>query len=259
MKILFICIFLVLNGPIPSFGKPIQEPQKKAADASQSARDQKQPSQRSAPAVAPILKPNTTSQTETKTPEISNNENKKATTDWWLVAFTGALAIVAALQLATLVWQILTSRDATRKELRAYVLPVSATHYTENGVRKLKIVLRNSGKTPALDCITETFHGVGPIIKPLPELPHVDTENSAHSLSFLGSDQETWIHGDMETIASTNENAIRNDRGAVYIIGKVTYLDVFKVNHISRFRFMSSGSNFDTGMYVFCDEGNSTE
>ncbi len=45
-------------------------------------------------------------------------------TDWWLVAFTGALAVVAALQFGALMWQILTTRKTAGKELRAYIFPL---------------------------------------------------------------------------------------------------------------------------------------
>ena len=75
----------------------------------------------------------------------------------WVARFTGLLVFVTFLQLTALVWQIRTSRSTAQKELRAYVFPASAVRYVENNTPKIKVILHNSGKTPALECVSEFF------------------------------------------------------------------------------------------------------
>src|SRR5260370_16433841 len=74
--------------------------------------------------------------------------------------FTAALAVVAVLQLVTFIYQIYTGKDATEKDLRAYVFPSGATRFTQDGDLKLKVVFANSGKTPAHACVSWVFEGI---------------------------------------------------------------------------------------------------
>jgi hypothetical protein len=246
------------NGPMPSTGKTIQEPQNETSDPTQATKPNEKPAQPSAPPELPIINPKTTPQNEKESADVSNKTDDKSSPDW-VARFTGLLVFVTFLQLIALVWQIRTSRSTARKELQAYVFPVSAHMYVENSIPKLKMILRNSGKTPALECITEIFEGLGPIIKPLPELPKIDAGKSIRSVSFIPSDGEIWILDDGVVVSAVEADAVRNDRGAVYLIGTITYRDVFKKRHTSRCRFMCSGKNFDAGTFIFCDEGNGIE
>lgn len=171
-----------------------------------------------------------------------------------LVGATIALALFALIQ-------IFIMRDFNKRSLRAYVLPVAAIRCVEDGVSQLKITVRNSGKTPASECIMETIDAVGPLTKPLPSLPDIskERERTMRSVSFLGGGDETWIFDDATDISAQNAEAIRRNDGAHYIIGTITYKDVFGENHTTLYRFLSHGNNFDKGMYVFSDEGNSTD
>ncbi len=204
------------------------------------------------------MEPNTGPQTEKKNSEAADSKDPE-TSNEWIVLFTAVLAIVAVLQLATIIWQILTTRNTAQKELQAYVFPVSARRFIENRLPKIKMILRNSGKTPAIECIAEIFEGVGPIVKPLPKLPKVVVGRSVRSVSFIPSDGEIWILDDGVAVSATEADAVKNDRGALYLIGTITYRDVFKRQHTSRCRFMCSGKNFDEGTFVVCDEGNGIE
>jgi hypothetical protein len=258
MIILFISAFLVLNQPSPSAGKPIQEPQQRTANSAQSAQHNENPTQPSTPSGASVLSPKSAPQQQEKAADIPDKKDDKSPPDW-VARFTGALVIVAALQLGILFWQILTSRSTARKELQAYVFPISAVRYIENGSPKIKVVLRNSGKTPALECVSEFFEGVGPIQKPLPPLPEIDKTKSTRSISFIASDADMWMLDPAAYVSDAHAEAIRTNRGALYVIGTITYIDVFKTRHTSQYRFMCSGENFDVGTFVFCDEGNSIE
>ena len=105
--------------------------------------------------------------------------------DELLMIFTGVLAVVAFLQLATFIWQICTTRSTAEKELRAYVLPVSVVREIENGVQRLKVILHNSGKTPAINVTSGIFRGIAPAVKPLPPLPDISKFKSLCSKSDL--------------------------------------------------------------------------
>ena len=126
--VLFIGVFLALNQPIPSAGKPFQEPQKRSANTGQQSHNQEKPTQPSVPPVAPILQPDAAPQAQEKPAEVPNSKNPE-TSNERVAWFTGILAVVAVLQLVTLIWQILTARSTARKELQAYVLPVGASRY----------------------------------------------------------------------------------------------------------------------------------
>lgn len=255
--VLFIGVFLALNQPIPSAGKPFQEPQKRSANTGQQSHNQEKPTQPSVPPVAPILQPDAAPQAQEKPAEVPNSKNPE-TSNERVAWFTGILAVVAVLQLVTLIWQILTARSTARKELQAYVLPVGASRYTENGVPKLKVVLRNSGKTPALNCVSGIFRGIAPTVKPLPPLPDLSEFKSLRSDSFIASGQDIWML-DEDTLSPEEVRDIRSGVRAIYAVGSISYRDVFKTKHTSRYRFMCSGKNLDSGTFVFCDEGNSID
>jgi len=159
------------------------------------------------------------------------------------------------LQFVALLWQVITTRSTARKELRAYVIPTSASRYQENGIARLKLVLTNSGKTPAANCIGKGFEGIAAVVKPLPPIPAIKSE-VMRSVSFIAPDNEIRIHEEPLNISPLEAQAIRKATRAIYVIGTVTYTDVFKGIHKTNYRFMCSGENFNAGFFVFCDEGN---
>jgi hypothetical protein len=90
-------------------------------------------------------------------------------------------------------------------------------------------------------------------------LPEISELKSMRSISFIGPGSDIWMLDPAADVSATHAQAIKNNQGALYIIGTITYVDVFKVRHTNRYRFMCSGENFDAGTFVFCDEGNSIE
>ena len=191
-------------------------------------------------------------QSHKETPKISENDKKKTTSDWWLVAFTFVLALVAVLQLVVIVWQITTTREATEKELRAYVFPVAANRFTDNGVLKLKVVLENSGKTPALKCSSWAFEGVANMGSPLPAVPKIEPRTDY----FIAPGATAQILEDA-LVASGEEFAfISNGIRSLYLVGEITYEDVFHKKHITKFRLISRTTNYVNGLFTFCDAGN---
>ena len=127
------------NRPIPASEESRSKPQSSPNDGGHRAEGKKTPT----PEPVTIINQTNALQADKESTDIAHNKNQKSATDRWLMIFTGVLAVVALLQLATLVWQISTSASTSEKELRAYVFPSSATRFTENGVLKLKIVFTN--------------------------------------------------------------------------------------------------------------------
>src|SRR5437870_4270957 len=168
--------------PAPTSNKSSNKPQSRPTDRSQRAQDKKAQSQET----ATVVNQTTATQTEKESADIAQNKNQKASTDRWLMIFTGVLAVVAVLQFFTLVWQISSSRSTSEKELRAYVFPSSATRFRENGALKLKMVFTNSGKTPAHACISWVFEGIH-AGRGKPVFPTTATPNGTHSIYFIAS------------------------------------------------------------------------
>jgi hypothetical protein len=251
-------VSLALNRPAPSTGESIQKPQNEPSRSTQYTYGNEGPTQPSSPSVTPISNPTDASQNHEKTTDISDKGGNKPSPDW-VARFTGLLVLVALLQLGTFIWQIIVASDTARKQVQAYVFPVSASRYMENNVLKTKVILRNSGKTPALNCVCEVFRGIGPVVKPLPPLPDTSKLPSMRSESFIASGAEVWMIDEGSDVSHVEGLNIVRGVQAIYLIGTISYQDVFKVPHRNRYRLMCSGSNLTAGQFVFCDEGNSIE
>jgi hypothetical protein len=97
---------------------------------------------------------------------------------------------------------------------------------------KAKVVLRNSGKTPAINVktfgkliqVTERLSSERFEITPLPK----DTE-SGSALAPNAESRSIFI-GDTPKL-----QMIRDSKIFVYFYGKITYQDVFKNNHLTKF------------------------
>lgn len=179
--------------------------------------------------------------------------NGPSMTDWWLVAFTEALAVVAALQFFALIWQIRTTQKTAESELRAYIFPYSVSRVEDNGVLKLKVVLTNSGKTPARQCVSWVGEGVATAPDPIfPKVPPRGT----HSRYFLAAGSDMWVYEDAVQVSAADSRMIANGSRFYFVHGEISYRDAFNKKQTTQFRFASNGDNFAAGRFVFCDDGN---
>jgi hypothetical protein len=236
--------------PAPTSTESSGKPQNRPNNRSQRAEDKKAP----APEAITVINQTNTTQTNKESADVAQDKNQKASTDRWLMIFTGVLAAVAVLQFFTLVWQISTTKSTSEKELRAYVFPSSATRFRENGVLKLKMVFTNSGKTPARACITWVFEGihVGSSEPVFPKAPPNDT----HSIYFIAAGGTTEIFDDAVPTSAEVYEFIRTGIRSLYLSGAISYRDVFNKTRTTQFRFVSRTSDFEAGRFVFCEEGN---
>jgi len=172
--------------------------------------------------------------------------------------FTGVLALVACLQLATFVWQIRSTGSATEKEIRAYVFPATAKRFRSDGVMKIQITLSNSGKTPAHNCTNWLRESYPPANEPY-EFPGPGTEREdqdGRSKYTLGPGTEIDILFDAVVPPQQDQEAIENGIRSLYIHGEVQYTDVVNKTHLSKFRLVCTGRNFNAGLFSVCPDGN---
>jgi len=241
----------VSNRPSTTSREPSQEPQKQATSA-QLSKNQHQPSQ---PSTA-VYNIEASPQSGQESTTISRKEEE--TTNRRLMYFTAALAVVAALQFLALLWQVKTTRSTSEKELRAYVFPASATRVTQNGVVRLKVELRNSGKTPALECASWVFEGVANT--PNPTFPEDAPAGTAmHSSYYIAPGSHMEVNDEALAIQEDDFNFISTNIRSLYLVGEIKYKDAFQKPHSTRFRMVSRGNDFVAGLFVFCAEGNSSD
>jgi hypothetical protein len=148
------------------------------------------------------------------------------------------------------------------KETRAYIFSNSAiiTNYRIGESVKADLFLKNTGKTPAHDV---RFMGkIGVDFFPLPKEP--PSPATVIQIGTLGQEQEIEKPSVSSfTLDGTQFHSIESGKAAIYLIGEVTYVDVYGVNCRTKFRLYYGGDNIDanrrmaiykTGNETGCDK-----
>ena len=185
--------------------------------------------------------------------------------------FNFFLSVLTLLLVVGAFWQAHLSRSATRRQLRAYVLPSTITLIEHEGVvlagmspqdkrPTVVINMRNSGQTPAYDML----HWSQLVLLPCSDennlhvpdrLPHV-------SSIFLPSQGETPKVLRLDRPVSDPEILeINQHRRALYIHGGIEYRDAFKRKRSVRYRLKYSGIYplIGPASLTYCDNGNSAD
>ena len=166
-----------LYGPPPRFAETSRPPQAHSGNAAQNSNSKPDGSQ-SAPFFIKIPK------TAEESVQDAEDRKEKAATDWWLMIFTGAVAVFTLLLVGATVLlyragerQLRLSRQTAERQLRAYVhvADVQIDHDNDEWQPNIRIMIENYGQTPA----RRVNHRVGtelPLIGPgyfdLKEEPH---------------------------------------------------------------------------------------
>ncbi|MGA8221156.1 MAG: hypothetical protein WB780_05825 [Candidatus Acidiferrales bacterium] len=242
MKPALIALILLLPFACVKSYRSIQHigdnPQSQSADSEQKTNGQKSPS----PKPTVIFNETNTYQAENKPPDTPEKKNEDTKINRWLMRFTGALVFVAALQLGILVWQILTSRNAARHELRAY-LGISKIYLDiSNPAIPTGIVeIKNFGRTPAYN--VGQWAGIMPGNFPLDaEPPRLSAQDAPGSSSTLSMDipQSTVVSLKK---ALPPDVTFGSPKGiTIYVYGEVTYADIFKKKRRTTFRYLYGGT-----------------
>ena len=157
--------------------------------------------------------------------KISQTQNEKTKTDLWLVRFTGVLALVAALQLLALVWQVLTSRDAAEKELRAYLgISKIFLDISDPTLPVGNVEIKNFGRTPAYD--VRQWVGILPGTFPLTIEPPRSTLEGSSSILPMDVPQTSIVP--LKKTIPPNITFGNPDGITIYVYGEVVYKDAYK-------------------------------
>jgi len=232
---------------------------------------------------------------DTKSAAEKKEREDKSESDWWLVKLTGVLALLGLLQLFVFGLQARRLRQtigemkiATRatekaanaaetsanaaertidtievtaeRQLRAYVF---ATHdepmfIDSNGAQCVTITIKNFGQTPANELLCSAYIGFYkfPLDTPLdpPELL------SAASTGPLAASDSRKQFPTMPTSLNSSEiDAIRDSKGAIFVWGEVIYLDIFKKKRRTKYCLYSTGDDFTRRELAYYHEGNDAD
>jgi hypothetical protein len=142
------------------------------------------------------------------------------------------LMLLCTLFLAYLAW---IQSESTEKELRAYV---SLTRgeilgLDDEGPLKVKLTLKNSGQTPAMDA----EGGAAIMVNDFTSTP---SDEELLQLKFtIGSGVESYMFQDLDPSWRSD---IKSGKSVVRAVGLVRYKDVFGATHFSRFSLTHNGN-----------------
>jgi hypothetical protein len=192
----------------------------------------------------------------------------KITAIWF--GFSGAICflLLAALQLQD--YEINTashpdeSNEITKRQLRAYVLVVAAD-FRNFGTKQPIIVtgaIKNTGQTPATQ-LRVRIEGFCGIPFPMTQFPTLETKFGGPTTLGAG---DTHLLGPASLTAILSpeiEAEIIAGRAAIYLYGEIAYFDVFKVEHLTKFRLFYRGNgsaiSSDPIPFVTAPEGNDSD
>jgi hypothetical protein len=163
-------------------------------------------------------------------------------------------------------WQVEISRRTAKRQLRAYVFAdhvgiSDGTHLKppifQLGIPRTVIAIKNSGQTPAYGL----RHWGGIEIKRLTEErtlvpPENMTDGSLSSIPTGGLNTKVaWF---TRKLTTHEISEIKTCVSAMYVYGRIEYLDVFKRRHFTNYRLRHTGSwpPAADALLNFCDEGN---
>jgi type II secretory pathway pseudopilin PulG len=148
-------------------------------------------------------------------------------------------------------------KDTAQRQLRAYLLPISAEKRQDKNVQgefSVIVTFRNAGQTPAYNCTSWMGVGVSDFPNP-PYFPDAPAD-TGKSLYFMAPNSELEKGGASDPLTPADLEGIRNSTRAIYAHGEICYLDVFNVPRFTKFRMVCTGESFSTGRFVFCGGGN---
>ena len=181
---------------------------------------------------------------------------------WSAYRLTWLLAAIGLAVIALSVWQALAARDATRRQLRAYigVRPGAAPDLHADWT-DATVILKNHGTTPAF----ALDHAVTLMMLDYPEPVLENVMGSADKMfgkkSFvLAPGAEMTVQ--LRTVLSEDEKHETEDgtHKRLCALGEVRYLDAFKVKHRTRFCFVYGGAAIiASGQMQIADKGNEAD
>ncbi len=159
--------------------------------------------------------------------------------------------------------QIAVAKSTAAKQLRAYV----SVKPSQNGVKNfgssltasLKIIILNSGQTPAIDLTISAILFPRPF--PLPKDMDLTIPNPANEASRLTLHPRDTEFGSTltRTIEPLGYDAIKTGIGRLYTFGIVNYKDIFGVEHWTQFCYYFEGDGPNLTEWTNCSRYNDTD
>jgi len=156
------------------------------------------------------------------------------------------------------------AEDTAQRQLRAYVL-VEGVHVKNavsgEGQMLAQVTIKNFGQTPASEIVTVTGFAFGgwPLSRDLTlTIPESEFTKPNRSRSVLGPTQTEHATTLVRAPTSDERQALITGQLAIVIYGEIRYLDAFKRQQTTKYRFMMGGPVGTTtaGHLAACEEGN---
>lgn len=172
-----------------------------------------------------------------------------------------SFAFIAAFSAAGFTaWQAWIAKDTAKRQLRAYVSvkPVGQFNLIPNVILEQLMVIKNFGLSPAFNVREDSAIAVLPF--PLTVNlnmgpPLHGTQTSKVTIFPTEEFPFTTISPDVLTEENIKE-VLDGKRWRLYVIVKLTYDDIFRVNHFTHLCAMYGG---DKPQITFCDRYNDTD
>lgn len=151
-----------------------------------------------------------------------------------------------------------TMETTAERQLRAYIFATHDGPMTfDSNQLTARIVLKNYGQTPASEVQCHVFMA----LQKLPLVVQLDPPDyEGGSKSPLAPGESVSIYPTLPAqLTQTEIDSIREHESAIFVWGEVAYVDVFKQNRNTRFRFLSDGDAFDKRALAYDHEGNEAE
>ena len=212
--------------------------------------------------------------------------------DWWIVAFTGALVIAtfALVIVGSLQWLAMRHQEhwmrenvriadvsanaakagaeaatatvevmkrTARRQLRARVFVLSANRLEPCGAGSFtaELVIKNFGGVPAYNCTFRAAMVLGPRILGGGEISKAYA-NGQEANIVLPPSAEVKTTLCLASFESNQHNLVRTGIQAVYMYGEINYRSGFAKSCQSTFLMRCGGIDYASGRFSFCEKGN---
>ena len=181
---------------------------------------------------------------------------------WFAYRLTWLLAMIGLGVIGLSVWQAFGSRDATRRQLRAYVaVRAGLAPHLDTDWTDASVIVTNHGATPAF----ALDYAATLMMLDFPEMPLGDVMGAADKMfgkkSFvLAPGAELTLP--LRTVLSEDEKHETEDgtHKRLVAIGEIRYADAFKKKHVTRFCFTYGGPAIvASGQMQIADLGNAAD
>lgn len=167
---------------------------------------------------------------------------------WYTAQLWGATRLLA-----------IDAKESAERQLRAYVFAAHdspITLYKEKFL-SVQIDIKNLGQTPANEVICRASIGLYPYPLKSP-LPPEDGPSPSQSPLFTNQIIKQFPTLE-KPLAPTDLNAILAKNKAIYVWGKITYVDVFKNQRTTTFCLYCTGDDIDGGNLAYYPDGNKAD